>query len=189
MISYNVLANCYSDSEASHKAFFSACPREYLDFQYRRLLLVHEIQSNFVTTKILTKLNGYNILIIFTLIDYKADIIFLQECESKFLETDLKSSMPNYYSLLKTKVNSNEGCGTLFRKDRFKYIKSHDINFINELTSNPLFRKLWQNCNSNIKTKLTERIQILQVTQVESIDFPGMNFLTIITSYCLFKVY
>jgi hypothetical protein len=51
VISYNVLANCYSDSEASHKAFFSACPREYLDFQYRRLLLVHEIKVTLLQPK------------------------------------------------------------------------------------------------------------------------------------------
>ena len=48
-MSYNVLANCYSDTAAAKEHLFSHCPLEYLDFRYRRILLVHEIKSNFFT--------------------------------------------------------------------------------------------------------------------------------------------
>ncbi len=44
-MTYNILANCYSDTAMAKEQLFSHCPLEYLDFRYRRILLVHEIQS------------------------------------------------------------------------------------------------------------------------------------------------
>ena len=87
--------------------------------------------------------------------------------------------MSNYQALIKTKIGSKEGSGTLFRKDRFKYIQSHDISIIDELKSNPLFEKLWENISQNpeFKKSVLERNTIFQITQVESIDFPGKHFL------------
>ena len=46
-MTYNVLANCYSDSVLAKESLFAYCPPEYLDFKYRRILLVHEIKRNF----------------------------------------------------------------------------------------------------------------------------------------------
>ena len=45
-MTYNVLANCYSDTTMAKEELFKHCPPEYLDFRYRRLLLAHEIKSN-----------------------------------------------------------------------------------------------------------------------------------------------
>lgn len=98
--------------------------------------------------------------------DYRADVIFLQECETDFLEEDLKSSMTNYQHLIKTKIGSKEGSGTLFRKDRFKFIKSHDISITDELKTNTIFEKLWKNISSNEKflSTINERNTIFQVS-------------------------
>jgi mRNA deadenylase 3'-5' endonuclease subunit Ccr4 len=55
------------------------------------------------------------------LIDYNADIIFLQECEIDFFKEDLVNSMPDYDLKFKVKGDSREGEAILFRSDRFKY--------------------------------------------------------------------
>jgi mRNA deadenylase 3'-5' endonuclease subunit Ccr4 len=44
-MSYNILANCYSDTTYAKEVLFSHCPSDYLKFTYRRILLVHEIIS------------------------------------------------------------------------------------------------------------------------------------------------
>lgn len=44
-MSYNILASCYSDTAAAREELFAHCPLEYLDFKYRRPLLLHEIKS------------------------------------------------------------------------------------------------------------------------------------------------
>lgn len=44
-MSYNILANCYADTTLAREELFKSCPSEYLDFKYRRILLIHEIKS------------------------------------------------------------------------------------------------------------------------------------------------
>ena len=97
--------------------------------------------------------------------DYRSDIIFLQECETDFLEEDLTASMSNYQLMMKTKIGSKEGCGTLFRKDRFRFVKSHDITIIEELKNNPIFEKLWKNISGDqtFMNTINERNTIFQV--------------------------
>ncbi len=87
--------------------------------------------------------------------------------------------MSNHQALIKTKIGSKEGSGTLFRKDRFKLIQSHDISIVDELKNNALFSKLWSNIsnNSEFQKSVSERNTIFQITQVESIDFPGKHLL------------
>lgn len=45
-MSYNILASCYSDTDEAKEELFTHCPLDYLDFKYRRILLLHEIKSN-----------------------------------------------------------------------------------------------------------------------------------------------
>ncbi len=45
-MTYNILANCYSETVVAQEQLYPYCPAEYLDFKYRRALLVHEILSN-----------------------------------------------------------------------------------------------------------------------------------------------
>ena len=47
-MSYNILANCYADTALAREELFNYCPAEFLDFKYRRLLLVHEIKSKVI---------------------------------------------------------------------------------------------------------------------------------------------
>jgi mRNA deadenylase 3'-5' endonuclease subunit Ccr4 len=45
-MTYNILANCYSETALAKEKLYPYCPLEYLEFKYRRILLVHEIKSN-----------------------------------------------------------------------------------------------------------------------------------------------
>ena len=104
-MSYNILANCYADTALARDELFNYCPSDYLDFKYRRLLLLHEI------------------------VNYKSDVIFLQECDSDFYEEDLLSNLNEEYTLkFKAKGESKEGECILFRTNRFKYISKISIN-------------------------------------------------------------
>jgi len=69
---------------------------------------------------------------------------------------------------MKTKNGSKEGCGTLFRKDRFRFVKSHDIAIIEELRTNQKYEKLWKNISDNeaFMNTLNERNTIFQVKHI-----------------------
>lgn len=44
-MSYNILAGCYSETPAAKEEIFTHCTLDFLDFNYRRVLLLHEIIS------------------------------------------------------------------------------------------------------------------------------------------------
>ena len=56
VMSYNILANCYSETSLAKEKLYPYCPLEFLEFKYRRLLIVHEIKSTlpFFSHKYLT---------------------------------------------------------------------------------------------------------------------------------------
>ncbi|CAF0767148.1 unnamed protein product [Brachionus calyciflorus] len=156
VVTYNILANCYSDTSLAKTELYPYCPLEYLDFKYRKILLINEI------------------------INYNADIIFLQECETDFLDGDLKFAMADYIAKFKGKgERAKEGEAVLFRSDRFKFINSFDITLSQELQNNPSFEKLWQNISKDTERKefIAGRGTVLQVVQVESLEHPGQHFL------------
>ena len=43
MVCYNILAEVYTDTDYSRNDLFSYCPNEYLDYDYRKLLLANEL--------------------------------------------------------------------------------------------------------------------------------------------------
>lgn len=48
-MSYNILANCHADSKGTKEKLYDYCSLNYLDCKYRRVLLTHEIKSEFNT--------------------------------------------------------------------------------------------------------------------------------------------
>ena len=44
-MTYNVLANCYSETSLAKEKLYPYCPVEFLEFKYRRILLIHEMKS------------------------------------------------------------------------------------------------------------------------------------------------
>ena len=100
VVSYNILADVFADTEHGRNNLYPYCPPYALNFYYRRQLILKE------------------------LLDYHADIICLQECELKMFESFLEPAMRNegYRGLLKLKLGDMpEGEALFFRTSRFKH--------------------------------------------------------------------
>jgi hypothetical protein len=67
--------------------------------------------------------------------------------------------------VFKPKGEVREGEGVLFRKDRFRLVKTHDISLTAEFKSNPVFERVWNNISKNeeFATMVGGRNTILQV--------------------------
>ena len=48
VMTYNILANCYSETSLAKEHMYPYCPPEYLSFIYRRPLIIHEIKSAYI---------------------------------------------------------------------------------------------------------------------------------------------
>ena len=120
VLSYNILAKCFTDSNKVLNTYPS-CSLEYLDSNYRRVLLTHEIKSKLLTS--LCKCSSFEFKIhklIQIYIDYNADIIFLQECDKSFQE-DLNLFMADYTISFKYKSeHTKQGEAILIRSSRLK---------------------------------------------------------------------
>lgn len=97
-MSYNILADGYASSATAENKMYPYCPLDYLRYDYRKGLLLKEI------------------------LGYHADIISLQECDTKFYERDLSLVLNEYGYLGDMRIKSEnvrEGEAIFYRKDRF----------------------------------------------------------------------
>lgn len=105
VVTYNILADAYADSDYSREVLFAHCPAHALSIDYRRQLLLKEICG------------------------YKADIICLQEVDKKeFARTYQRflKMMANSTGMFAAKGGHlPEGCATFIRDDKFDIIESH----------------------------------------------------------------
>ena len=99
ILSYNLLADLYSDSDYSRTVLFPYCPAYALSIDYRKQLFIKEI------------------------VGYKSDIICLQEVDAKLFAYDLKRILTrmNYDGTFKEKGTTSEGLATFFNVKRFRY--------------------------------------------------------------------
>ncbi len=98
-VSYNILANGYASSTGAGEIIYPYCPQDYLEHDYRKPLLIREI------------------------LGYHADIISLQECDTKFYERELSLILQEHGYLGQMKIKSEkvqEGEVIFYRKDRFR---------------------------------------------------------------------
>lgn len=110
MMSYNLLADTYADSDYSRNVLFPYCPAYALSINYRKQLLLDEI------------------------IGYNADIICLQEVDRKLFINDLEPilSLEGFSGVLKLKAGlAPEGTATFFRQSKFRFDFSR-LNKYNE---------------------------------------------------------
>ena len=99
VVSYNILADGYASSTGARETIYPYCPQDYIDHDYRRPLLFREI------------------------LGYHADLILLQECDTKLFERELSLVMKAHGYLGDYKIKSDnvqEGEAIFYRKDRFK---------------------------------------------------------------------
>lgn len=148
VVSYNLLADYYADSDFSRQELFPYCPPFALAIDYRKLLFIREI------------------------IGYNADICCLQEVDSKVFDLDLTLCLGNVGmdGLLQKKGGTAEGVATFYNRDKFTLVQSYGFNLSENMTEQPYFEELYNKIKDN--EKLCERMltlsTALQVTVLKS---------------------
>ncbi|XP_014482436.1 PREDICTED: 2',5'-phosphodiesterase 12 isoform X2 [Dinoponera quadriceps] len=151
IMSYNILADTYTDSDYSKDVLFPYCPGYALDIDYRKQLILKEI------------------------IGFNSDIICLQEVDSKIYERDLlpSLSMLNYDGVFVTKNEVSEGLAMFFNHERFEILNiesrvmSHNVN-------SPKFKAVWDKIeNEKMKERFLSRNTTIQVMMLQSKENPS----------------
>lgn len=148
VISYNLLADYYADSDFSRTELFPYCPAFALAIDYRKLLFIREI------------------------LGYHADICCLQEVDAKVFDLDLTLCLGDdgMNGLLQKKGETAEGVATFYHRDKFDLVQRHGFNLAEEMPKKSYFAPLYEQIQSN--TKLCERMlslsTALQLTVLKS---------------------
>ncbi|KAJ6649851.1 2',5'-phosphodiesterase 12, partial [Pseudolycoriella hygida] len=150
VVTYNLLADLYADSDYSRSILFPYCPPYALAIDYRKQLFMKEIA-------------GYN-----------ADIICLQEVDGKVFDLDLLPflQMSNYIGMYKSKGATAEGLATFVNSKKFSLVKNCGINIGENISTLDIFDELWRKIQSNepLVKRITERSTAVHVTTVKSND-------------------
>ncbi|XP_069691665.1 2',5'-phosphodiesterase 12 isoform X2 [Periplaneta americana] len=154
VVSYNILADLYADSDVARKELYPYCPAYALSIDYRKQLIMKE------------------------LLGYNADIICLQEVDSKVFQYDLNPILSSigYDGIFSKKGGAvSEGLACIFRKSRFRCVDSHNIHLAEELRTNPLFTELWDKIKENeaLASRITDRTTCSQFVVLDSVDNPN----------------
>ncbi|KAG8176858.1 hypothetical protein JTE90_027162 [Oedothorax gibbosus] len=157
-ISYNILADCYADSEAARNDLFPYCPLEALELDYRKQLYLKEI------------------------IGYNGDIICLQEVDRKVFHNDLvpvltSTGLEGHYSEKGGQVI--EGLSCFYRTSKFKLIETHAIILSEAVSNDPVLKPILSKLEENekLKEKFMSRTTALQAVLLESLEVPHRRVL------------
>ena len=150
LVSYNILADMYSDSKTAREELFQHCPPQYLTMDYRKHLLLKE------------------------LLGYNADLICLQEVDCSVFDKHLVPAFKlktNLVGLLAAKEKMQEGCAIFYDQTRFRLVDQSDLR-ISELVKKECFGELHQQINANfqLKGRWTVRPNVLQTAALECVD-------------------
>nr|CAH7722308.1 unnamed protein product [Callosobruchus chinensis] len=151
VVSYNILADLYCDSDYTREVLFPYCPPYALAIDYRKQLILKEI------------------------IGYNADIIAMQEVDRKVFKYDLEPTLSQlgYEGNLVTKGEEvAEGLAFFTFKKRFRLLRWEKIIFAQHLPKNPLFSDLWSEVQKNeqLMTRVLNRSTTMQVNVVECVE-------------------
>ncbi|XP_059160950.1 2',5'-phosphodiesterase 12-like [Physella acuta] len=154
VVSYNLLAQIYADTDLAKTELFSHCSLKALDMDYRKHLLLKEI------------------------IGYQGDLICLQEVDKAIFSSQLSPALTalGYTGLFRPKTGQvSEGCAHFIREDKFRIVNELDINLSEYLSTDQSCLDIWTEVSKNqqLKERIEQRSSILQVTVVESVEKPG----------------
>ncbi|KPM12004.1 2',5'-phosphodiesterase 12-like protein [Sarcoptes scabiei] len=139
LVSYNLLANAYADSDYSRDVLYSYCNNLYLHYEYRQNLIIKQLCG------------------------YESDIYFLQEIDTDFYRKALHPvfSLQNYRTFYSSKPKISEGLCILINRAKFDIIQQ-EVNIYSDLLEN--FDQLdWlKNEIQNQNAKLWQRLINLQ---------------------------
>ncbi|XP_052893057.1 2',5'-phosphodiesterase 12 [Anopheles moucheti] len=145
VVSYNILAELYSDSDYSRNVLFSYTPPYALEIDYRKQLFVKEI------------------------LGYRADIVCLQEVDTKIFTLDLvpifdQKNLTGHYQ---AKRNVAEGLATFYDVNKFELLEKDGV-IISEILQR--YPELWNQIKDNkpLVERVENRSTALQLTFLRS---------------------
>ncbi|XP_033228631.1 2',5'-phosphodiesterase 12 [Belonocnema kinseyi] len=152
VMSYNLLADTYADSDYSRDVLYRYCPAYALHIDYRKQLILKEI------------------------IGFNSDIICLQEVDNKVYNADLYPTLSvlNYDGVYNRKgAEVVEGLSTFFNKERYEKL-NFESTIISENLELEKFKPVWERIqNEKTKTRFMERNTAVQATTLKSKDNPS----------------
>ncbi|XP_071350977.1 2',5'-phosphodiesterase 12 [Trachinotus anak] len=153
VVSYNILADVYAQTELSKTVLYPYCAPYALQLDYRQNLIKKELA-------------GYN-----------ADIICLQEVDIGVFLDSLTPALDAFGldGVFRVKDKQHEGLSTFYRRSKFRLLSRHDIVLSEALTSDPIHSELLErvSANSTLKDRILQRSTSLQVTILEDLNKPG----------------
>ncbi|KAK3909043.1 2',5'-phosphodiesterase 12 [Frankliniella fusca] len=152
VMTYNILAGMYSDTDIAKTELFAHCPPYALDIDYRKQLLMKEIL-------------GYN-----------ADIICLQEVDESVYDADLLPilSLQGYSGVFNRKGGVREGLACFLYTKRFRMVKTDTSLLSAELSERSCYSSIWNTVKNNgpLLERLKDKPTTAQATVVQSLERP-----------------
>lgn len=153
VVSYNILADVYAQTELSKTVLYPYCAPYALQLDYRQNLIKKELA-------------GYN-----------ADIICLQEVDKGVFMDSLTPALDAFGldGVFRIKEKQHEGLATFYRRSKFQLLSRHDIVLSEALTSDPIHSELLERVSANgaLRDKILQRSTALQVSVLEDLNKPG----------------
>uniref|UniRef100_A0A3B5KPU7 2',5'-phosphodiesterase 12 n=1 Tax=Xiphophorus couchianus TaxID=32473 RepID=A0A3B5KPU7_9TELE len=143
VVSYNILADVYAQTDLSKTVLYPYCAPYALQLDYRQNLVKKELA-------------GYN-----------ADIICLQEVDKGVFVDSLTPALDAFGldGVFRLKEKQHEGLATFYCRSKFRLLSRHDIMLSEALTSDPLHSELLEklSANNGLKDRILQRSTALQV--------------------------
>lgn len=153
VVSYNILADVYAQTELSKTVLYPYCAPYALELDYRQNLIKKELA-------------GYN-----------ADIICLQEVDKMVFSDSLCPALDAYGmdGVFKIKDRQHEGLATYFRRSKLRLLSQHDVMLSEALTTDPIHADLLEKVSANpsLKDRVLQRSTTLQVSVLQYLNHPA----------------
>lgn len=153
VVSYNILADLYADSDYSRDVLFGYCQNYAMNMDYRKQLFIKEITG------------------------YHGDIICLQEVDAKLFDQDLTTIFgeeKNYTFTFAEKRDVGEGVAILFRNTRFTLLDTYRFDVGENIQNLEILKDIADKLkrNEQLYKRVVERSTTLLVVVLRSLDDP-----------------
>ena len=162
MITYNILADCYANTDFALSSLFPYCSKQHIDINYRIQLLLKEI------------------------IGYHGDIICLQEVDRFVFEDFLAPAMSfnNFAAAFANKNNTKEGVALFYNRAKFKLVSVENKVLQTSLSKDDVHSNLRSFVNSC--PKLQSRVNSLGscalLSVLQSLENPS-KYLVVVNTH------
>lgn len=167
VVSYNILADCYLEDEATCEAWFGYCPKYALAIDYRRQILLKEI------------------------VGYHGDIVCLQECGHCLFDDYLNPMMASegYIGVVRYKSGiMREGEAIFFKNSMFTLLSEHNFELRDSLVNDACNKELLQNVQAvpEVYEKLRNRTTVAQIAVLRHNKQP-QNYVCVVNTHLYFR--